>query len=194
MIPQSEFHSVLKAVAHSACTGGMRKNLNSILFEFLGDSIRLVSTDGHRITVAALDISAGTGNFLASLDDIKEVLSIFKHKSDKRVSFTINGGALTVTNGKASLNIERLDVEYPSYRQVLPADDTVLAGAASFNLNYLAQMATACKSLMGRDSGVEIITRGPEGLATLRPVLDEDLEILRSLEVHVMPMRRDDAR
>jgi DNA polymerase III sliding clamp (beta) subunit (PCNA family) len=194
MIPQGEFHAILKVMAHSAGTDMTRYNLNAVLFEFLGDSVRLVSTDGHRITVAALDISAGTGNFLAPIDDVKEVLGIFKHKSDKRISFTVSGDALVVTNGKASLNVERLVAEYPDYRQVLPADDTVLAGTARFNLNYLAQMATACKSLMGETSGVDIITRGAKGVATLRPVLDRDLEIVRSLEVHVMSIGHDDAR
>ena len=192
MIPQSEFHAILKAVAHSASTDGLRESLNSVLFEFLEDGTRVVSTDGHRITIAALNIvapSSGVGNFLASIEDVKELLSIFKLKSDKRMSLAVRGDTLIVTNGRATLNLERLDVEYPDYRVVLPADDTVLAGAANFNLNYLAQMATACKSLMDKAMGVSITTRGPEGLATLRPVLDKDLEIVKSLEVHVMPMR-----
>lgn len=195
MIPQSEFHAVLKAVAHSASTDGLRYNLNSILFEFLGDECRLVSTDGHRITIASLSTpEVGTGNFLAPIEDIKELLNIFKLKSDKRVSFTVGGNLLIVTNGRATLNLERLDAEYPDYRVILPADDTVLAGGARFNLNYLAQVATACKGLIDKASGVDVATRGPEGLITLRPVLDKDLEIVKSLEVHVMPMRCDDAR
>lgn len=148
MIPQSEFHAVLKAVAHSAGVNDCRENLNAVLFEFLGDECRLVSTDGHRITIAALHTpEVGTGNFLAPLDDIKEVLSIFKHKSDKRVSFAVSGDTLVVINGKASLDIGRLPVDFPDYRVVLPADDIVLSGAANFNLNYLSQTAAACKSL-----------------------------------------------
>jgi DNA polymerase III sliding clamp (beta) subunit (PCNA family) len=190
MIPQSEFHAVLKAVIHSASTDDIRENLNAVFFEFLGDECRLVSTDGHRITIAALALpEGGTGNFLAPIADIKELLDIFKAKSDKRVSFVVQGDTFIITNGKASLNIERLDAEYPDYRQILPADDTVLGGTARFNLGYLAQLATACKSLMWRSGGVDVITRGPEGIATLRPVLDPSLEVVKSLEVHVMPMR-----
>ena len=192
MIPQSEFHAVLKAVVHSAGTDAYRENLNSVLFEFLGDEVKLVSTDGHRITIATLVMpEIGAGNFLAPLADIKELLDIFKSKSGKSVTFAVNGDTLTVTNGKASLNIERSPVDFPDYRQVCPTDDTVLAGTARFNLSYLASAATACKSLMGKALGVDIITRGSQGLVTLRPILDESLEVVKFLEVHIMPMRRD---
>jgi DNA polymerase III sliding clamp (beta) subunit (PCNA family) len=190
MIPQSEFHAVLKAVVHSASTDGIRENLNAVLFEFLGDECRLVSTDGHRITIVTLATpKGGTGNFLAPIADIKELLDVFKAKSDKRISFVVQGDTFIITNGKASLNIERLDAEYPDYRQILPKDDTVLKGTARFNLGYLAQIATACKGLMYKSGGVDVITRGPESLVTLRPVLDLSLEVVKSIEVHVMPMR-----
>ncbi len=138
MIPQFEFHAVLKAVAHSASSDAFRESINSVLFEFLGDEVRLVATDGHRITAAILNTTlVGTGNFLAPISDIKELLDIFKLKSDKRVSFTVSGDTLIVTNGKATLSVERLPLDYPDYRQVLPADDKSIEGVARFDSKYI---------------------------------------------------------
>lgn len=192
MLPQTEFHAVLKAVAHSASADGCRENLNSVLFEFLGDEVRLVATDGHRITVASLNTTlVGAGSFLAPIADIKELLDIFKLKSDKRVSFTVSGDVLIVTNGKATLSVERLSLNYPDYRQILPANDESVEGVARFDSRYITQAISACKNIMQKETGLDIITRGTESLVTLRPVLGSDLEVVKSLNIHIMPMRRE---
>lgn len=202
MIPQTEFHDILKCVAHSAGDDPANPKINSTLFEFLEDSTRIVSTDGHRVTVATLNITAPAGikSFLAPISDIKELLGIFKRKSDKTVSFAVQGDVLMVTNGKATLTVERLaGLTFPDYRPVLPDGDTGTEDAVRFKSEYLVQAIKACAGLIGPEGSIDITTWAqvdetfpPPSL--FRPVLDPGLEVLQSLDIYIMPMRRDDAR
>lgn len=197
MIPQTEFHDILRAVAHSARFGTEGDALNSVYFEFLGDNTRIVSTDGHRVTVATVAFTApsGTGNFLAPIADIKELLSIFKRKSDKRVSFVVQGDVLIVTNGKATLTVERhAALTFPDYRRVIPDGDIGYEGVVGFASEYITQAIKACSGLIDGARRIDIITRDAAP-ASLRPVLDQGLEALQSLDIYIMPMKRyDDAR
>jgi len=202
VIPQTEFHDILKAVAHSASTDTSRGALCSVLFEFLEDGTRIVSTDGHRVTVATLSTSApaGTNSFLAPISDIKELLGVFKRKPDKRVSFAVQGDVLMVTNGKATLTVERpADLTFPDYRRVLPDDDKGTAGVTRFDSKFLAQAIKACGGLIGAASAIDVITWAQTGEVVpppsmFRPVLDLSLEVLQSLDIYIMPMKRYDAR
>lgn len=190
MIEQSEFHGILKAVAHSAGINETRENLNAVLFEFLDSETRFVSTDGKRISIATLNLKVGLGNFLLSISDAKEVLDIFKYKSDKRVSLAVQSDTLIVTNNRATLSMKRVDTEFPDYRTILPADDTGAEGVVRVDSKYISGAVLACKYI--QDTGfIDIITRKDDELITLKPVLSSDLEIVKSLDIHIMPVRRD---
>ena len=195
MIPQSEFHAIIRAVAHGASSDKTRQNLDSVLFEFLEDSMRIVSTDGHRLTIATLNIiapSSGIGNFLAPMADIKELLGVFKYKSDKRISFARQGDTLIVENGKATLLVGNTPYEtFPDYRQVLPDGDICDASVDHFNSEYISQAIKACSGLINDVGTIGIIKRAGGIPMTLRPVLDLDLEVLQALDIYIMPMWRD---
>lgn len=191
MIPQSEFHAILKAV--SSCAQKKydgRPQLMSVRFEFLEDSMNIVSVSGHRVAIAKLNINKGTGNFLISLADIDEILGIFKYKSDKRILFNAIDNVLTINNGKITLKINQLDEQFPDYQQVLPKNDDAFEEVMRFDSRYISQIISSCKDLCYDSNGIDIILKDTSMPSIFRPILKESLETIESLNYFIMPMRK----
>ena len=124
------------------------------------------------------------------------MLSIFKRKSDKRISFAVQGDVLVVTNGKATLTVERhADLTFLEYRAVLPDENTGYAGATGFNSEYIIQAIKACSGLIDGARRIDItpgearIPPTPPIPMLLRPTLDQGLEVLQSLDICIAPMQ-----
>lgn len=195
MIKQSEFHGVLCAISHSvAGVKEARETLRSVLFEFLEDSVNIVSTDGHRISIATLAIKHPPCRFLVSREDIKDLLGMFKYKSDKRIQFIIQSDLLVITNGRSTLQIDRMEGEFPNYLSIVPSTPPT-HGVVRFNATYIAEMIRACKYIINTDNAIDItplaiVDESHGAPTTFKVLLDPTLEILQSFETYIMPAKR----
>ena len=118
-----------------------RPNLNSALFEWQGDRVRMVTTDGHRLSKAELTLASGGADatLLLPLKAVVELRRMAeeaaageggskeKGEAGKDGSSTARPVVLTASGpnaffevGGALFGVKLVDAQFPSYQQVIP--------------------------------------------------------------------------
>ncbi len=110
----------------------MRKNLNGVLLETekINDSffIRVVSTDGHRLSFASAAI--GDSDFLLTQTQknviipkkgVVEILRLLEDNETEYISLGVDQGVVIVKTDRTFLRVSLIDGEYPDYKRVIPA-------------------------------------------------------------------------
>lgn len=112
-----------------------RPNLNSALFEWQGDRVRMVTTDGHRLSKAEMTVKAGAGDatLLLPLKAVAELRRMAeeagveagkeggnKEASARPVLLTASGPNAFFEVGGALFGVKLVDAQFPSYQQVIP--------------------------------------------------------------------------
>jgi DNA polymerase-3 subunit beta len=119
--------SLLIARTHfSISTDETRPHVNSGLFEWSGDRVRLVSTDGHRLSKmeATVSGSSATATMLIPLKAIGELRRLADEaKGDKEatmVSITQSGPNAFFSIAGMQFSVKLVDAQFPPYQQVIP--------------------------------------------------------------------------
>ena len=119
--------SLLIARTHfSISTDETRPHVNSGLFEWSGDKVRLVSTDGHRLSKmeATVSGSSATATMLIPLKAIGELRRLADEaKGDKEapmVSITQSGPNAFFQIAGMQFSVKLVDAQFPPYQQVIP--------------------------------------------------------------------------
>ena len=122
-----ELLSLLIARTHfSISTDETRPHVNSGLFEWSGDKVRLVSTDGHRLSKmeATVTGSSATATMLIPLKAIGELRRLADEaKGDKEaplVSITQSGPNAFFQIAGMQFSVKLVDAQFPPYQQVIP--------------------------------------------------------------------------
>ncbi|MFO0756037.1 MAG: DNA polymerase III subunit beta [Byssovorax sp.] len=123
-----ELLSLLIARTHfSISTDETRPHVNSGLFEWSGDKVRLVSTDGHRLSKmeATVSGSSATATMLIPLKAIGELRRLADEaKGEKEaltVSITQSGPNAFFAIAGMQFSVKLVDAQFPPYQQVIPA-------------------------------------------------------------------------
>jgi len=123
--------------------------LNSALFEWEGDTLRMVTTDGHRLSKAESTISGrqATAAMLIPLKAIHElrrlceelgaepVAGLVDESSSRReIRITQSGPNAFFQGAGMTLSVKLVDAQFPPYGQVIPksADKVVRMARAPF--------------------------------------------------------------
>ncbi|MEZ4223021.1 MAG: DNA polymerase III subunit beta [Polyangiaceae bacterium] len=117
----------------SISTDETRLHLNSALFEWDGDRVRMVTTDGHRlskmdVTVAGAQAST---NMLIPLKGIQELRRLCDEAANEAAKSGDEGGGRVITMGQSGPNaffqlgglhfsVKLVDAQFPPYDQVIP--------------------------------------------------------------------------
>ena len=114
---------------YATCTDETRYNLNGVFVEVIEDGrLRFVATDGHRL--AKVDRATrdkvtlfGPGRILPrkGVGEIRRLCD----EGDGDVELGIADGVVLARRGALLLWCRLIDSEYPDYRQVLPAEQTI---------------------------------------------------------------------
>lgn len=104
----------------SVCDDETRHHLNGVLLESNGARLRMVSTDGHRLSMVdrPLEIAALAKGVIVprkGLAELKRMLS-----SAEACELAINHGYLFSRCGAMLLAIKLVDAQFPPYEQVIP--------------------------------------------------------------------------
>lgn len=173
----------LRAAVHTCAVGDIRFYLNGVLIEAYPQSVFVVSTDGHRMSIfksetANPSVPAEGVKFIIPLALVKSVKS-FKTLSDITVIFDPETLAVTIQDVDGAQSAKAIDGLFPDWRRVVPA--TVSGEAAQFNPDYVSDLAKIAKSLGAKPQLVHIFHGGlassavtiggrPEFLGVLMPL------------------------
>lgn len=122
--------ALIAGTQFSISTDETRAHLNSALFEWDGEQIRMVTTDGHRLTKMEAVVSGkkATATMLIPLKAIAELRKLTDEASAAEGK-SEGGGSLTITQsgpnaffsvGDTRFSVKLVDAQFPAYQQVIP--------------------------------------------------------------------------
>jgi len=136
-----ELLSLLIARTHfSISSDETRPHVNSGLFEWVGDRVRIVSTDGHRLSKMEATVagSSATATMLIPLKAIGELRRLADEaraeKDATTVTITQSGPNAFFAVAGMVFSVKLVDAQFPPYQQVIPqlSDRSVRAPRAAF--------------------------------------------------------------
>ena len=152
----------------SISTDETRAHLNSALFEWDGDTVRMVTTDGHRLSKMEVKVAGrqASATMLIPLKAIQELRRLCDEmlaspqagpegKDGKPVlQITQSGSSAFFQGGGMTFSVKLVDAQFPPYAQVIPkqSDKQVTAPRAAF-ADALRAVAIAASE---RTGGVKI--------------------------------------
>jgi DNA polymerase-3 subunit beta len=122
-----EHLAMLMARTHfSISSDETRPHVNSALFEWAGDRVRMVTTDGHRLSKMEVTVagSSATATMLIPLKAITELRRLADEaRGDKEsplVRITQSGPNAYFTLAGMQFSVKLVDAQFPPYQQVIP--------------------------------------------------------------------------
>lgn len=122
-----------------------RAHVNSALFEWSGDRVRMVTTDGHRLSKmeATVEGSSATATMLIPMKAISELRRLADEaRSDKEadpaavkmVTISQSGPNAFFSIAGMQFSVKLVDAQFPPYQQVIPTitDRSIQAPRAAF--------------------------------------------------------------
>ncbi len=119
--------ALLMARTHfSISTDETRAHVNSALFEWSGDRVRMVTTDGHRLSKMEATVAgtSATATMLIPLKAISELRRLTDQaKGEKIATLTIQQSGPNAFFNVAGMqfSVKLVDAQFPPYQQVIPA-------------------------------------------------------------------------
>jgi DNA polymerase-3 subunit beta len=169
-----EVLAALIAKTHYAIsTDETRAHLNSALFEWDGDVVRMVTTDGHRLSKMEIKVSGrqASATMLIPLKAVQELRRLCdeaaadankeaaKDPVKPQIQITQSGSNAFFQTGGTTFSVKLVDAQFPPYSQVIPktSDKTVRVPRAAL-ADALRAVAIAASE---RTGGVKVaLTRG----------------------------------
>ncbi len=120
-IPQKALKGALRLVQFAMAVQDIRYYLNGVLFSVDGDVLRVVATDGHRLSFASQQLEGDHGSVEAILPR-KTVLELIKLLSDgdEPVSLAIGSNQARFTFGGIEIVSKIVEGKFPDYQKVIP--------------------------------------------------------------------------
>jgi DNA polymerase-3 subunit beta len=140
----------------SISTDETRAHLNSALFEWEGDTVRMVTTDGHRLSKVDVKVAGrqASATMLIPLKAIHELRRLADEaKGDKEnpaVSITQSGPNAFFSIAGMQFSVKLVDAQFPPYQQVIPqkTGSRVRVGRAQL-IDVLRAMSVAASERTG---------------------------------------------
>jgi DNA polymerase-3 subunit beta len=137
----SVLSKLISKTHYSISTDETRAHLNSALFEWDGDLVRMVTTDGHRLSKMEMKVSGrqASATMLIPLKAIQELRRLCdealadptkegaKEGPKAEVQITQSGSSAFFHMGGTTFSVKLVDAQFPPYAQVIPqsSDKTV---------------------------------------------------------------------
>jgi DNA polymerase-3 subunit beta len=120
-LPQKALKDALRLVQFAMAVQDIRYYLNGVLFSVDKDTLRVVATDGHRLSFASQSIGGDHGNVEAILPR-KTVLELIKllGDGDEPVSLAIGANQVRFSLGDIEIVSKIVEGKFPDYQKVIP--------------------------------------------------------------------------
>jgi DNA polymerase-3 subunit beta len=180
-IPSAAFKEMIKRVIFATSLEDLQYHLASVLFENIGgEALRLVSTDGHRLSLAEhafplMGLVMGETGIQVPRKGVVELLRFAEHT--ETVSLAVHEQVFVAKSGDRTMTIRLLDKRFPDYRRLIP---TWFAVKWTFNRVEMFQ-ALKRLSLLSTERFKGVIFNPEEGRVVLKsenPDIGHGLEIV----------------
>lgn len=126
LVPTEAFASLIAKTHFSIATDDTRPHLNSALFQWEGERIRMVTTDGHRLSKMEVTVPERSqeASMLIPLKGIQELKRLCEEaRSDGVAEITLlkSGPSAFFRVPHMQLGIKLVEVQFPPYGQVIPS-------------------------------------------------------------------------
>lgn len=177
-VPVDDLADLISLTSFSMSTDDTRPHLAAALFEMQGETLRMVTTDGHRLSKAerAIPGMKGSSKLLIPAKGIHELKRMVDEvRADK--AERKDAAPATVSVGAASsqgpvffqregmtLSSKLVDAAFPSYEQVIPTGTD--RGARMNRLAFLDALRAVSLVASDRTSGVKLAMSGARVVIT----------------------------
>ncbi|WP_437334417.1 MULTISPECIES: DNA polymerase III subunit beta [unclassified Sorangium] len=126
-LPVEQLALLIARTHFSISTDETRAHVNSALFEWAGDRVRMVTTDGHRLSKmeATVSGSSATATMLIPLKAITELRRLAEEaraeKETPMVAITQSGPNAFFNIAGMQFSVKLVDAQFPPYQQVIPS-------------------------------------------------------------------------
>jgi DNA polymerase-3 subunit beta len=119
-MPQGVLKEMLKKVSFSISVDPNRVNITGLLLTTVGKELRLVSTDGRRLSLAMQKVEGlpSGGNYIIPRKTVNELERLLGTEGDVRIFLAENQIAFEFANILVISNL--IDGVFPNYEQVIP--------------------------------------------------------------------------
>lgn len=124
-IPQRDFKRVLGLVQFAMAVQDIRYYLNGVLISCDGTTLRVVATDGHRLSMASYKLAEPVAKIDAILPR-KTVLELIKllDESDDPIHMTMHSNQVKFTFAGIEIVSKIVEGKFPDYTKVIPSGYT----------------------------------------------------------------------
>jgi len=164
----------------SISTDETRAHLNSALFEWEGDTVRMVTTDGHRLSKVDVKVSGrqASATMLIPLKAIHELRRLCDEmlaegpgngeKGKPELLITQSGSSAFFQGAGMTFSVKLVDAQFPPYSQVIPASsDKVVRAPRNAFADALKAVSVAASE---RTGGVKLsLTKGSMRITSESP-------------------------
>lgn len=131
-LTQAQLKHLIDRTAFAMAQQDVRYYLNGMLFELTHNSLRVVTTDGHRLAMCTLDEIAGINDSRQVILPRKGVIELSRllQNGDQPIKLSVGRNHLRAETAEFKLTSKLVDGKFPDYDRVLPlGGDKVVHGA-----------------------------------------------------------------
>lgn len=125
-LPQQELKWLLEKTMFCMAQQDVRYYLNGLLLEFAGKKLRAVATDGHRLSLAEVDLPDGKlegKQVIVPRKGVQEMTRFLENTQDS-VEIQIGSNHLRTNLKGLTFTSKLIDGRFPDYNKVIPANQS----------------------------------------------------------------------
>ncbi len=136
-LEQSDLKNMLGLTSFAVSVDETRYILNGILFQFKGNSLTLVATDGKRLAIIEKKLKQSIDKNIQIIVPIKTIHELNRNLSEEgEVSLVLGNNQILFDLGKVVIISRLIEGEFPDYQQVIPpvSDNKLIINREQFLL------------------------------------------------------------
>lgn len=169
-VAEAALKKMMDKTSFAMANQDVRYYLNGLLFDFNGQQLRAIATDGHRLAICDLESSVDIAGDRQLIVPRKGVMELTRMLSgdENEVTLAIGRNHIRLVKGDTTFTSKLIDGRFPDYKAVVPvgADKQMLVDKATF-INALQRAAILSNEkykgvkLEASGSTIKIIAHNP---------------------------------
>lgn len=136
--------NTLSKILFSVSTDESRPTLTGVLFNFEGDVLSLVATDGFRLSKKSLKLNKGEEikNLIIPKNSLLELIKLSKDIDNILLEIKSDDNQLIIKIGDNYLTSRLIEGKFPEYQKIIPASSPIIANVDKNDLSRGVNLAS----------------------------------------------------